>query len=295
MEITILCEICGEEAIARHPNKKVCSLSCKKEKARLRELVRVVERKKVRRQKRAEELGPRACAACGTSLVGRKEGAKFCTMKCWKLANPEAVKRHWRTDMQKNSTRRRAYYADYRIKNCEALKEKKKLYYARVGRDPEYAKRYRLNNLDRLKELSKIRYQRNKLEAFRKIRERKKVDPAYKMVTSLRSRLWAILKRVGASKPCPTMELVGCSSAELKAHIEKQFKSGMSWRNHGNFWHLDHKKPCAAFDHSDPDQVKECWHFSNLRPLEGKKNLSDGARGFRKVRRGALATPHGTP
>lgn len=73
------------------------------------------------------------------------------------------------------------------------------------------------------------------------------------------------------------MELIGCSIEHLKEHIEKQFVEGMNWENWSFYgWHIDHIRPIASFDLSDPAQVKECFHYSNLQPLWAKDNLSKG-------------------
>ena len=49
------------------------------------------------------------------------------------------------------------------------------------------------------------------------------------------------------------MQLLGASVDEVWNYLESQFQPGMTRYNHG-LWHLDHKKPCASFDLSDPKQ-----------------------------------------
>ena len=93
----------------------------------------------------------------------------------------------------------------------------------------------------------------------------------------LRSRLGIALR--GYHKASSTMTLVGCSIPQLKTHIESQFLPGMSWGNHNlRGWHIDHKKPCSAFDLSDPRQQAACFHYTNLQPLWALDNLSKGAK-----------------
>jgi hypothetical protein len=41
----------------------------------------------------------------------------------------------------------------------------------------------------------------------------------------------------------------------------------MTWENHGVIWEIDHTKPCAAFDLTNLEQQKECFHHTNLQPL----------------------------
>ena len=79
-------------------------------------------------------------------------------------------------------------------------------------------------------------------------KNRKKTDPEFKLMKTLRSRLGSALNRVKLNKNYGTIELTGCTVSELKKHIEKQFNNEMSWENHGIYWHLDHIIQCSAFD-----------------------------------------------
>ncbi len=69
---------------------------------------------------------------------------------------------------------------------------------------------------------------------------------------------------------------LGCSAPHLRAHIERQFLKGMSWDNRAE-WHVDHIRPLASFDLTDPEQVKAATHFTNLRPMWAADNLRKGA------------------
>ena len=46
----------------------------------------------------------------------------------------------------------------------------------------------------------------------------------------------------------------------------------MTRQNQGE-WHIDHIKPCAAFDLTDPKQQKECFNYKNLQPLWAQDNI----------------------
>lgn len=80
----------------------------------------------------------------------------------------------------------------------------------------------------------------------------------------------------GFAKAASTMRLLGCSIEELKNHLEKQFRPGMSWDTRC-FWHIDHIKPCLKFDLSNPEEQRKCFHFTNLQPLWACENLSKHA------------------
>ena len=53
----------------------------------------------------------------------------------------------------------------------------------------------------------------------------------------------------------------------------------MTWENHGiGGWHVDHIRPCADFNLLDPEQQRQCFHFTNLQPLWAWQNLQKSDR-----------------
>jgi len=100
-------------------------------------------------------------------------------------------------------------------------------------------------------------------------------DFEYKLTLLSRSRVKAALKGRGA-KSRKTVQLIGCSIDHLRQHLEAQFTEGMTWDNHGE-WHIDHIKPCAAFDLTCERQQLECFNYTNLQPLWASDNLTKGA------------------
>lgn len=97
------------------------------------------------------------------------------------------------------------------------------------------------------------------------------------LVSTIRARINGSLS--GKIKRGHVPELLGCSIEFLREWLASQFQPGMSWSNHGKRgWPIDHVKPCATFDLSDPKQQHECFHYSNLQPLWWRDNLSKGAR-----------------
>jgi len=51
----------------------------------------------------------------------------------------------------------------------------------------------------------------------------------------------------------------------------------MSWDNYG-FWHVDHIKPLAFFDLTNPEELKKVCHYTNLQPLWAEENLKKGTK-----------------
>lgn len=107
--------------------------------------------------------------------------------------------------------------------------------------------------------------------------------PAARAKHVLRGRMLDALRAKGAKKLQSSMELIGCSPAELKSHLESQFAPGMDWSNFGRkkgiqCWEIDHILPCASFDLTDPEQQKRCFHFTNLQPLWATENRKKSAK-----------------
>jgi len=72
------------------------------------------------------------------------------------------------------------------------------------------------------------------------------------------------------------MEYVGCTIEEFKAHIEAQFKEGMSWDNHGK-WHIDHIIP-LKYNNPTIEETIERLHYTNTQPLWATDNIAKGNR-----------------
>jgi len=166
------------------------------------------------------------------------------------------------------------YYKQNRQKILNAVEIYKENNREKVleGKRKEYKKHKNKYLLDSANWQKKNREKSNSIKYKHKVKKRK-TDPVCRIVDSLRSRIRAVLK--GNNKSQHSMELIGCYSDELKSYLEKQFTDGMTWDNYGYYgWHIDHIKPCASFDLSDPEQQKLCFHYSNLQPLWAKDNLA---------------------
>lgn len=108
--------------------------------------------------------------------------------------------------------------------------------------------------------------------------ERKQRENLQRVIKNrLCSRLRGVLKRKNIRKTGRTINLIGCSWKLLVSHITSQFQDGMSWSNR-NLWHIDHIRPCASFDLTDPGQQKACFHYTNLQPLWSQSNMKKGKK-----------------
>jgi hypothetical protein len=135
------------------------------------------------------------------------------------------------------------------------------------------------------KKLAGVQAYRNNPENKSKIREcqnkwrikRKKENPQYRLECNMRRR--CLLALNGKYKHATTFKLIGCSTEELKEHIESLWTDGMSWENYGvGGWHIDHARPVSSFDLTKEEEQKAAFHYSNLQPLWQKDNLLKGAK-----------------
>lgn len=160
-----------------------------------------------------------------------------------------AEMRRSRERMPEYKAKKKARMAEYRAKNRGLLRKKFAEYHA------------------------KTRAEYNARSAARR-KTRRITDIQYRTAHLLRGRLSSAMLRYGAGKATDTMQLLGCTIPQLIHRLERLFKDGMTWENQGLYgWHIDHIKPCASFDLTDPDQQKACFHYTNLQPLWAKDNL----------------------
>ena len=165
---------------------------------------------------------------------------------------------------------RKEYEKQYRFKNKKRINKLARDRRARnVKKYREYSrqlsKEYRTNpaNKERLKKL------------WRRGMRKRLANPNTKLKHYLRTRLHDALK--GKHKSKRTMELLDCTIDELWVHLESKFEPWMTRENYG-LWHVDHIKACSKFDLTDAAQQRECFHWSNLQPLEAVVNMRKGAR-----------------
>ena len=131
---------------------------------------------------------------------------------------------------------------------------------------------WRTKNIEKARARNRASYAKNKHKKFKRERERLQEDPIARMIKNYRNRTRDTYKDKKSS-----LDLLGCSGAELAQHLEKQFQEGMTHDNYGE-WHIDHIRPIASFDLSNPKEAEECFHYTNLQPLWAIDNLTKGSK-----------------
>lgn len=226
----------------------------------------------------------RVCEAAYYIEYRNKNAAKIKTQRSERWAkNKEAIARRRKAEYNENPEKYRErsrrfnakhpdtvknYNQEYYLKNSKKIK-KQTLEYAKanIGKRRLVANKWRAANEDKIK------------ASAEKTRLKFKDDPKHKLNRNISRGMNHTLKE-GKKAGRHWEALVPYTIDQLKKHLEKSFKPGMTWDNYGSFWHLDHKIPKSAFNYSDPRHVdfQRCWGLENLQPLEAKANLSKGAK-----------------
>ena len=207
----------------------------------------------------------------------------------------DEVRAYHREYALKNKEKIAAYMLKWRLSNPEKYKEQQQAQRLKQQNSPKHKdKRDAINAKYKLKRELDTDWRKKKNESMRNARKLDpnwaakrraylqkivKNNPDLQIKNTLRVRVISAVKKQQTKKANQTQELIGCTTDHLRQHLESQFKPGMTWENRGyNGWHIDHIKPCASFDLSDPTQQRACFHWSNLQPLWGTENQIKGAR-----------------
>jgi len=173
-------------------------------------------------------------------------------------------------DPERRRAHNQAYMRAYREAGREKIDPERRRAYNQVYM-PAYWEANREHRLAQMKVWRKANVEKGR--AYAKTR---RATPEGRIEHNLRCRVRSVMKGKG-TKSARTMELLGCSVEHLRAHLEHLFQPGMSWDNFGT-WHVDHIRPCASFDLTDPAQQRQCFHWLNLQPLWADDNRSKKAK-----------------
>jgi hypothetical protein len=154
------------------------------------------------------------------------------------------------------------YDREYREKNKEKLRKKKKIYAQKNAiKINTRSRKYAIENWAQI-----LKYKQNWSK------KKKLKDMNYRISCILRTRLNKAIK--GKFKTGSAVNDLGCSIEQLLIHLESQFynhptsKIGMSWENYGqNGWNIDHIKPFVSFNLTNYEELQQACHYTNLRPI----------------------------
>ena len=156
-------------------------------------------------------------------------------------------------NLEKKRIKQREYYWCNHEKELKRISEKHK-------KNSEKEKEYRKKNRTKINERIKTQYAENEI---------------FRIRTNMKNRMKLFLNSKQITKKNTTFEIIGCNPQELKEHIEKQFKIGMSWDNYGYYgWHIDHIIPLSSA--KTEEDVYRLSHYTNLQPLWCEENYKKG-------------------
>lgn len=227
------------------------------------------------------------CQICQKSVNAKCHLSKYCS-ECAQKRKSEQYEQHKAT-CEKNKQKScqicnlniKVEYAwtrycptcskELQLKRCKNYKQKHKT------EVKKYNKKYKDEHESKLREQRKQYNIANRAIIREKVRGyRKKYHEKYPqahLFASHRGRVNNILKSK-RKQFAGSKELIGCSKQMLQAWIEFQFNSDQTFENYGKLWHLDHCIPCTKFNAEKHEDIKKCFHWSNLQPLNANKNLS---------------------
>ena len=143
----------------------------------------------------------------------------------------------------------------------------------RKERNRQKALKHYNNNKENITSKKRELYKTGDYKNYNKKYAQKKraTDVNYKLKSNTSSRIRKLINKGGIK----TLNVIGCSIEELKKYLEAKFLEGMNWSNYGlKGWHIDHIKPCSSFDLTNEDELKKCFHYTNLQPLWCTDNWS---------------------
>ena len=197
------------------------------------------------------------CSQCNKEFNPSRQRRKYCSIKCSK-------------ESRKKQTSK--YHQQSEVK--EAKKENRKKW-LKTEKGKKYLEDMNSPEQKRVYNQTYRSTQKGKEANRRGVKKALKTNPTYKIANAVRRRLGEYLRLKGLTKTNKTFTIVGCTPAELKIHLEKQFKPGMTWWNHTpKGWHIDHITPLASAE--TIEETEKLAHYTNLQPMWAIENIKKG-------------------
>lgn len=241
----------------------------------------------------------KVCTGCGvdkplSDYHNDKRGRLGKQAKC-KVCKSQSDKKYRDEKGEILLEQKRQYYAEnkdvllerqreYNEKNKKAISNRRSAKY-RENVDENRAKKRAqyYENREKILEKRKEHYEENKAEIIKRNnkyeRERRQRDPIFRLTLNTKGSVYKALKREnGGKNGSKTLDALPFTVDQLKEHLESQFDEHMSWDNYGDYWHVDHIYPLALlpYDSLEHPHFALVWDLNNLRPLNGKENISKG-------------------
>ena len=205
-------------------------------------------------------------------IIAGEEIFKLCS-KCCVYHNVSSFNRLKNRSL--SSWCKLCYKQYYHDNDKRILNNKKEYYNKSSGKILSCKRTYYIDNVEKIKSNRSEYFHKNKRMIYNKRKELYTSDNLYKLTYLIRIRIINGIKsnKRMTKKSNATRELLCCDWILAKTHLERQFRDGMTWKNHGKVWHIDHIIPISFFDLSNLTEQKLAFHYGNLQPLLVKENL----------------------
>lgn len=259
------CNVCGSTFKAV-TNKKYCSESCRRTRLREQQLDHYHRKVKPVRVKDRKET---PCISCGKAVGYKTNRNVLCgTCRVVRIRRISKTSQNLRRrlkgkplgrgkDAECDGCGRQFVKGNAQHRLCAECGYERSLSYARekaseARQDPRFY-----------------------IVAYGRIRKRRESDPIFDIKCRVRTLVSTYIYRRGHARSKRTKEILGIDSwQQLAIHLEKQFTEGMSWGNRKD-WHVDHIVPISSAN--TEEDVIRLNHYTNLRPIWAKENMSKGA------------------
>lgn len=206
---------------------------------------------------------------------GVRNPCKKCNRKHNKIyyeKNAEELRQKKRSYRKEHPEKEKAIRQRYAMNNRDKINNRQRMW---KQNNPEKVKETNKKWKDKNPNWKKNWYKKNPIKAkkiFAKQHQKIMNNPKLRLSKAMRC---LVYKALGKNKNGYKWEsLVNYTLEDLRDHLEKQFKPGMSWSNYGK-WHIDHIKPVSSFNFKtyNDREFKQCWALCNLQPLWAEENI----------------------
>lgn len=153
-------------------------------------------------------------------------------------------------------------------KDCERAHGRE---YRRVNKDK--SKKWTEENKERMKELQSNWYKANKQKINEKFKQRyRDTSSDFKKIKNYRT---AVCYMLGGMQK--TNKYIGCGREPLVKWCESSFEEGMTMKNYGKYWVVDHVIPLDTLK-ENPDLFEMLTKWYNIMPVTNSYNLTKNNR-----------------